>query len=447
MVNAATNRITSNGAVYDANGNMTANGSPGQVTGFGYDEANRLSGVQLPGSPGNGSMAQYSYDAANQRIYASITTTVNSVQTTNNYIYFYGADGKKLGVSQLTTPNGYDTLTLVSTNVWFGGRLVANGSWTHEDRLQSVGKYFPYGEDRYNPTPVNPSNDQEKFATYTRDSISGLDYAVNRYYAAGMGRFMSADPYNSSNVGAPQSWNRYAYSYGDPINYLDPSGRSPCGSSWNTANGVISVTVFDCAKTFDVLPGDIGATTVEDGATEKEIPHPSGLVPVGRPLGSYNLGSSKVTTITQAHNVLKLELQNLSPNCRKVLPPMRTLVADSLAVVYWDARPSAYGSITISDAIPGYSWSGTFQNTVGSFYAVDLLDGNGIPTQNIDLGSAFFDATAARQGLTLLHELLPYETGPNHQQFDEDPKDKIAIQNGDNASSALTAWLSNDCKN
>jgi RHS repeat-associated protein len=137
-------------------------------------------------------------DAANQRIYASITMTVNSVQTTNNYIYLYGADGKKLGVWQLTTPNGYDALTLVSTNVWFGGRLVANGSWTHEDRLQSIGKYFPYGEDRYNPTPANPSNDQEKFATYTRDSISGLDYALNRYYGAGLGRFMSADPYVST---------------------------------------------------------------------------------------------------------------------------------------------------------------------------------------------------------------------------------------------------------
>lgn len=37
------NRITSNGAVYDANGNMTANGTPRQVTNFSYDEANRLS--------------------------------------------------------------------------------------------------------------------------------------------------------------------------------------------------------------------------------------------------------------------------------------------------------------------------------------------------------------------------------------------------------------------
>ena len=115
-------------------------------------------------------------------------------------------------------------MTVVSTNVWFGGRLLA-----YEDRLQSVGKYFPYGEDRYNPNPPNPANDQEKFATYTRDAVSGLDFAVNRYYSAGLGRFMSADPY-SSTAGSrePQGWNRYPYAQGDPVNHYDPKGLFAC---------------------------------------------------------------------------------------------------------------------------------------------------------------------------------------------------------------------------
>jgi RHS repeat-associated protein len=219
-VNPATNQLTSNGASYDANGNMNAYGPAGQVTNFYHDEANRLSEVMPPGNGSNNSQAQYFYDVANRRIYASISTTVNNVYSTNNYIYFYGADGKKLGIWQLTYPHGYATLTTVSTNVWFGGHLLAG-----EDRLQSVGKYFPYGEDRYSPAPANPPNDQEKFATYTRDSISGLDYALNRYYAAGMGRFMSADPYKSSGGASdPQSWNRYTYVGGDPINYRDSRG-------------------------------------------------------------------------------------------------------------------------------------------------------------------------------------------------------------------------------
>jgi YD repeat-containing protein len=68
-VNPATNRITSNGAVYDANGNMTANGSPGQVTGFGYDEANRLASVSVPGAGSSSCL----YDASNQRLFSSAT--------------------------------------------------------------------------------------------------------------------------------------------------------------------------------------------------------------------------------------------------------------------------------------------------------------------------------------------------------------------------------------
>ncbi|HWF46087.1 MAG TPA: hypothetical protein VG168_03705 [Bryobacteraceae bacterium] len=111
-VNPATEQITSNGATYDTNGNMTAYGSPGQVTSFSHDEANRLSTVRPPGSPGNSSLAQYSYDPANRRVFALTQTTVNNVYTANYYVYFYGADGKKLGVWQLTTPNGYATLTV-----------------------------------------------------------------------------------------------------------------------------------------------------------------------------------------------------------------------------------------------------------------------------------------------------------------------------------------------
>jgi RHS repeat-associated protein len=66
-------------------------------------------------------------------------------------------------------------------------------------------------------------------ATYYRDSTTGLDYAQNRYYASTLGRFISPDPYKSG-VGSgdpahPQTWNRYAYVVGDPINGYDPTGK------------------------------------------------------------------------------------------------------------------------------------------------------------------------------------------------------------------------------
>ncbi len=52
-----------------------------------------------------------------------------------------------------------------------------------------------------------------------------LIFPVNRYYSNAYGRFMTPDPYMASGgPGDPQSWNRYAYTRGDPINRYDPAG-------------------------------------------------------------------------------------------------------------------------------------------------------------------------------------------------------------------------------
>ena len=61
------------------------------------------------------------------------------------------------------------------------------------------------------------------------DSVSGLDYANQRYYSNTYGRFMTPDPYQGTSGGPgdpnnPQSWNRYMYTLGDPVNFIDPAG-------------------------------------------------------------------------------------------------------------------------------------------------------------------------------------------------------------------------------
>jgi RHS repeat-associated protein len=53
---------------------------------------------------------------------------------------------------------------------------------------------------------------------------------VNRYYSNAYGRFMTPDPYQGNGGGPgdpnnPQSWNRYAYTVGDPVNWNDPDGE------------------------------------------------------------------------------------------------------------------------------------------------------------------------------------------------------------------------------
>ena len=65
-----------------------------------------------------------------------------------------------------------------------------------------------------------------KFTTYSRDAgtgETGLDYAMFRHYNSGQGRFMSVDLLGG-HMTAPQTLNKFAYAYGDPINIIDPLG-------------------------------------------------------------------------------------------------------------------------------------------------------------------------------------------------------------------------------
>ena len=79
--------------------------------------------------------------------------------------------------------------------------------------------HFPFGEQWY-----QSKADKWLFTSYDRDSESGLDYALARYYNSRTGTFCSADPLAGS-PGDPQSWNRYAYGRNDPIDKGDPSGK------------------------------------------------------------------------------------------------------------------------------------------------------------------------------------------------------------------------------
>jgi RHS repeat-associated protein len=116
-------------------------------------------------------------------------------------------------------------VTLSSSDQYFGSRRLAP-----MDQLGSVvnssQSYFPWGETKGTSNPQDTWN----FATYWQDSWTGLDYANNRYYSNAYGRFMTLDPYQAtatspSDPKTPQSWNRYAYVQGDPINYNDANGQ------------------------------------------------------------------------------------------------------------------------------------------------------------------------------------------------------------------------------
>jgi RHS repeat-associated protein len=210
-VNPVNNQLVEQ--TYDLNGNQLT--APGVTTGLlTYDAENRVTAA-----PG----IQYAYDSGNKRVWSA--TLDSSGNMTSQTAYVYGGNGKKLASYALTVSGTAIYDPPAETDVYFAGRRVyLNGAVFSEDRLGSNASVslYPWGEDQGTPAP----NDQVKFATYTRDSATLLDYANNRYYVNNQGRFMSPDPAGQAAVNPrnPVSWNRYAYAGGDPVNRNDPTG-------------------------------------------------------------------------------------------------------------------------------------------------------------------------------------------------------------------------------
>ena len=193
LVDPATNRMPYG---YDANGNWHKNN-----VGWLYDAENRLT-MTYPNNLSFGA-TYYGYDPDNHRIMKKVA---NGEGAGDTEITFWSPMGQALGTYILAEDLSTPSVVFVAKREYryFGSRLLAMPT----DRVGSIGKYYPYGEQRGTAT----ADEAYKFATYFRDGDSGLDYAVNRYYDSATGRFLSVDPYmGSSPVADPSQWNRYEH--------------------------------------------------------------------------------------------------------------------------------------------------------------------------------------------------------------------------------------------
>lgn len=224
-----------NGYTFDASGNMTVEplSPPNNMS---YDGENRMTAFS-----GNGGAANYTYDGNGLRIVRSVqagTTTV-SIFSGSSVIAEYdnGAAPASPSREYVYNPAGGETTGLLAmisagTTTYYhqdhlSVRLTTNGSGS----IVTQQGTFPFGESWY--SNLGPG-DNWIFTSYDRDSVSGLDYALARYYDSRTGTFCSADPLAGS-PGDPQSWNRYAYGRDDPIDISDPTGKS----WWSDMLGVL----------------------------------------------------------------------------------------------------------------------------------------------------------------------------------------------------------------
>ncbi len=93
--------------------------------------------------------------------------------------------------------------------------------------------YLPFGEELIanqgarSPVMGYVADDtRQKFTSKERDSETGLDYFLARYYSAIQGRFISPDPLyiELKRLADPQQLNLYNYTRGNPLKFLDPTG-------------------------------------------------------------------------------------------------------------------------------------------------------------------------------------------------------------------------------
>jgi RHS repeat-associated protein len=161
----------------------------------------------------------YSYDSAGQRVGK---TTASGTTT-----YVYDAFGQltaEYGTAAATSPCttcylSYDHLGSLRMVTDGGANVMARHDYA------PFGQEIPAGVDGRTSLWGASDNLSQKFTGQVRDSETNLDFFQARYLSSGLGRFISPDPANAgADITNPQSWNAYAYVFGNPLAMVDPSG-------------------------------------------------------------------------------------------------------------------------------------------------------------------------------------------------------------------------------
>ena len=229
----ATNQFTSLPGItptYDGNGRLTSDGA----NTYTWSVYGKLATVDTSPS------SAVTYDASGRMVEKLVGTTYTQV--------VYGPSGSKLAVMTGQTlvkafiplPGGGTAVYTASGLTYYrhvdhlgSSRLATTPTRT----LYSSTAYAPYGE-----TIVKSGQDDPNFTGQDQDTAPGMYDFMARRFTAVSGRWLSPDPVGLGAVDPsnPQTWNRYAYVYNNPLSLIDPLGED-CytdGTCWTGAQTV-----------------------------------------------------------------------------------------------------------------------------------------------------------------------------------------------------------------
>ena len=262
-----TNRITTSGYSYDSAGNLTND----TLHTYTFDAENKILKVD--------NTTAYVYDGEGQRVKKLVGENTRFIYGIGGELVaeFNGSTGslKKeyvYGSGMAATIEPIVGTKYTTSDTLGSPRVVTNSSGSVVSRHD----YMPFGDEigsgvggRTTGMGYGAADGvRQKFTSKERDTETGLDYFVARYYSSSQGRFTSPDEFSGgprelfvlgsgdakkqalpyADITQPQSLNKYSYVYNMPYPYSDPDGH--CGVPTGLKSGQVGICVASYIKTY-----------------------------------------------------------------------------------------------------------------------------------------------------------------------------------------------------
>ena len=180
-----------------------------------YGNYSRIAEIEAWGSTSSGEKTYYAWGGSSVLAEYKETSSQTNMPWSKHYVYAGSrllSTAAKNGSSEKLEYHHPDKL---------GTKMVSDPVAANNQEQAAL----PFGT---KITAETQAATNQRFTSYDRSDATGLDYAVNRAYNSGQGRFTTVDPIGmgDASLGNPQSMNLYGYVRNNPIDFVDPNGMN-----------------------------------------------------------------------------------------------------------------------------------------------------------------------------------------------------------------------------